>query len=201
MDDASVDFHKNCFISSLVFFFWWLYFLSAEALKRPPSPVSICLYAESPLESSVCLCNFAPALIWQESTRRPHRQSAETLTTLHSVPSDWCPMPSRQLVLCHYVIFESRYCSQQPFNSPLGWVLQMWPTPHPPNTPLSSFQNYLSVCVLECVCVQHISPTPHSFQPTSSPPGSCHHVSVILSRQGGLCQQLVWVGDDITPYE
>lgn len=59
MDDAYVDFHKKkCFISSHVLFSDDC-ILSAEALKSPF--LSLCLYTVCPLESSVCLCNFAPA--------------------------------------------------------------------------------------------------------------------------------------------
>ena len=58
MDDAYVDFHKKSALFLHVLFFDDC-ILSAEALKSPF--LSLCLYTVCPLESSVCLCNFAPA--------------------------------------------------------------------------------------------------------------------------------------------
>lgn len=54
-----------------------------------------------------------------------------------------------------------------------------------------------------CVCVRVCAFSSDTFIPTHSSPtslhhGSCLYVSVILGWPGGLCQQLVWVSDDIT---
>lgn len=79
---------KKCFILHVLFFDDCI--LSAEALKSPF--LSFCLYTVCPLESSVCLCNFAPAPFFSPRKHpEANRHSAEThtITQNTSLSASW----------------------------------------------------------------------------------------------------------------